>query len=119
MRIFSWMLGGLLAWSAAGAEINFDFNESATGAPPTNFLAVLAGSGQPGVWQIITAEVPPLLAPLTDKALVVARHGVFTLDMGPNYDPAAGPIGQLAEVQVNQVKAIRAALRPAAAAARP
>ena len=77
MRIFSWMLGGLLAWSAAGAEINFDFNESATGAPPTNFLAVLAGSGQPGVWQIITAEVPPLLAPLTDKALVVARHGVL------------------------------------------
>jgi hypothetical protein len=43
---------------------------------------------------------------------VTARQGVLTLDMGPNYDAAAGPVGQLAEAQVKQVKAIRAALRP-------
>ena len=42
---------------------------------------------------------------------VIARQGVLTLDMGPNYDPEAGPVGQLAEAQVKQVKAIRAALR--------
>ena len=42
---------------------------------------------------------------------VVARQGVLTLDMGPNYDPAAGPIGSLAEAQVKQVKAIGTALR--------
>ena len=42
---------------------------------------------------------------------VTARQGVLTLDMGPNYDPEAGPVGQLAEAQVSQVKAIRAALR--------
>lgn len=42
---------------------------------------------------------------------VAARQGVFTLDLGPNYDPTAGPVGQLAEAQVKQVKAIRAALR--------
>ncbi|NLH17556.1 MAG: hypothetical protein GX455_13355 [Phycisphaerae bacterium] len=44
------------------------------------------------------------------------RHGqggVVTLDMGPNWDPKAGPIGSLAEAQVAQVKAIRAALSPA------
>jgi hypothetical protein len=43
---------------------------------------------------------------------VASRQGVFTLDMGPNYDPAAGPVGQLAPAQVAQVKTIRAALRP-------
>ncbi len=47
---------------------------------------------------------------------VTARQGVFTLDMGPIYDPAAGPVGQLAPAQVKQVKAIRAALRPATSA---
>lgn len=41
---------------------------------------------------------------------VVAHEGVVTLDMGPNWDPARGPIGSLAEDQVKQVKAIRAAL---------
>ena len=41
---------------------------------------------------------------------VVAKNGVVTLDMGPNYDPAQGPIGTLAEAQVSQVKAISAAL---------
>lgn len=41
---------------------------------------------------------------------VLGHEGVVTLDMGPNYDPQAGPIGSLAEAQVNQVKVIRAAL---------
>ena len=50
---------------------------------------------------------------------VTARQGVFTLDMGPNYDAAKGPVGQLAELQVKQVKAIRAALRQGAAATGP
>ncbi len=40
----------------------------------------------------------------------VAKGGVVTLDMGPNWDPQAGPIGSLAEAQVAQVQAIRAAL---------
>jgi hypothetical protein len=44
---------------------------------------------------------------------VAARHGVITLDMGPNYDGEAGPVGQLAEAQVKQVKAIKTALRQA------
>jgi hypothetical protein len=43
---------------------------------------------------------------------VVAREGVVTLDMGPNWDPREGPIGALAEEQVRQVRAIRAALGP-------
>lgn len=41
---------------------------------------------------------------------VVAHEGVVTLDMGPNWNPQAGPIGTLAEAQMNQVKEIRTAL---------
>ena len=41
---------------------------------------------------------------------VVAHEGVVTLDMGPNWNPQDGPIGALAESQVNQVKAIKAAV---------
>jgi hypothetical protein len=77
MRIFTWIFGLLLALSVSGAEIRFNFGDYPAGATPTNFQAVLAGTGQPGVWKIVTADVPPLLAPLTDKALDVARHGVL------------------------------------------
>lgn len=45
---------------------------------------------------------------------VTDRGGVVTLDMGPNFDPKAGPIGSLAPAQVDQVKAVKAAVRPAA-----
>ena len=41
---------------------------------------------------------------------VIARQGVFTLDMGPNYEAAKGLIGSLAPAQVKQVKAITSAL---------
>ncbi len=40
----------------------------------------------------------------------VAKGGVVTLDMGPNWDPQAGPIGALAEAQMAQVQGIKAAL---------
>ena len=42
--------------------------------------------------------------------LVTAKEGVVTLDMGPNWNPQAGPIGSFAEAQIQQVKAIKAAL---------
>ena len=37
---------------------------------------------------------------------VVARGGAVTLDLGPNWDPNAGPIGSLAETQLAQVRAL-------------
>ena len=40
----------------------------------------------------------------------VSKGGVVTLDMGPNWDPQAGPIGSLAPAQMEQVKAVRAAV---------
>jgi hypothetical protein len=48
-----------------------------------------------------------------------ARGGVVTLDMGPNWDPQAGPIGALAPAQMAQVQALRAALPPPALSAGP
>jgi hypothetical protein len=37
--------------------------------------------------------------------------GAVTLDMGPNWDPSAGPIGSLSEAQREQMKAVKAAVR--------
>ena len=77
MRMMLWVCGTLLALNAVGAENHFNFADNAEGATPTNFQAVLAGQGAPGMWKIVMDEVPPLLAPLTDKALNVARHAVL------------------------------------------
>jgi hypothetical protein len=40
----------------------------------------------------------------------VEKGGAVTLDLGPNWDPAAGPVGALSEAQAAQFKAIRQAL---------
>ena len=44
---------------------------------------------------------------------VTANEGVVTLDLGPNEDPQAGPIGSLADAQLEQVLAVRDALAEA------
>jgi hypothetical protein len=41
---------------------------------------------------------------------VAVGEGVATLDMGPNWNPQAGPIGTFSENQVKQVKGIKAAI---------
>ena len=48
-----------------------------------------------------------------------AKGGVVTLDMGPNWDPARGPIGSLAAEQVAQVQAIKSALGRTSSTANP
>jgi 3-keto-disaccharide hydrolase len=65
-----------LALPAAGAEIKLDFSVLATGQMPTNFHAVLEGSGRPGEWKTVMDEMPPLLAPLSPRAPVVTRRAV-------------------------------------------
>ena len=42
---------------------------------------------------------------------VTAKGGVVTLDLGPNYDTAAGPVGTFADAQMKQVRAIVDAAR--------
>jgi len=46
---------------------------------------------------------------------VTSHGGVVTLDVGPNYDPKAGPVGALAPGQLKQVEAVKAALASARA----
>ena len=65
------------AWSGQAAEMVFDFADTAEGKTPAGFRSLLAGRGAPGEWKIVMDEVPPLLAPLTDKASVVTRRGVL------------------------------------------
>lgn len=60
-----------------GAERVFDFTESPTDQTPTGFRSLVAGKGKPGEWKIVMDEVPPLLAPLTDKAPVITRRAVL------------------------------------------
>ena len=77
MRNLFFCLGLALALTASGAEIKFDFSDYAAGATPTNFTSAIAGTGQPGDWKIVFDEVPPLLAPLTDKAPDVTKRPVL------------------------------------------
>ncbi|MEY2410553.1 MAG: hypothetical protein QOF48_3223 [Verrucomicrobiota bacterium] len=56
-------LVALTAFSAGAAEKIFDFNASKIGAIPAGFASRVAGSGQPGDWQVIEIEVTSLLSP--------------------------------------------------------
>ncbi len=77
MRISIWLLAAGLTWSVSGAELQFNFAGLPAGATPTNFHSALAGGGSPARWKIVLDEVPPLLAPLTDKAPATTRRGVL------------------------------------------
>ena len=46
---------------------------------------------------------------------VTEKGGVVTLDLGPNYDRRAGPVGGLDSAQLKQVEAVKAALASEAA----
>ena len=70
-------LGCALAVAAQGAERVFDFSEAAVNQPPPGFHSTLFGKGRPGDWKIILDEVPPLLAPLTDKSPSVTKRPVL------------------------------------------
>lgn len=65
------------SFSACGAERVLDFREFPVDKSPPGFRSVVAGGGKPGDWKIIMDEVPPLLAPLTDKAPVVTKRAVL------------------------------------------
>jgi hypothetical protein len=77
MRRFIFCLGFMLAVAGRGAEIKFDFNDFPASSAPTNFHAALNGGGRPPVWKIIMDDVPPLLAPLTDRAPSVTKRAVL------------------------------------------
>lgn len=65
------------ALSAGAAEMAFDFSTTPEGKLPAGFRGLLAGQGAPGEWKVILDDVPPLLAPLTDKAPATSRRAVL------------------------------------------
>lgn len=75
-RILALMI--VIACSLAGAaELHFDFSSAPVGQTPKGFTNALAGGGEPGVWQVVMDEVPPLMAPLTAQAPAVTRRAVL------------------------------------------
>lgn len=71
-----WLVAAL-AVPAGAAERVFEFAANAVDQVPAGFRSTLAGEGKPGEWKVILDEVPPLLAPLSDKAPVVTRRAVL------------------------------------------
>lgn len=65
------------ALPVGAAERVFDFSDTPVDRPPAGFHSVLAGTGQPGEWKVVMDEVPPKLAPLSEKAPVVTRRPVL------------------------------------------
>jgi hypothetical protein len=55
-------------FSVLAAEKVFDFGGYKPNEAPPGFRSIVAGSGQPGEWKVIDADVPSLLAPLTPGA---------------------------------------------------
>ncbi len=77
MRSFFVLTLAALALPAGAAELKFDFSQFPANQAPTGFRSLVAGQGQPGDWKIVPDEVPPVLAPLTDRAPVVAKRAVL------------------------------------------
>jgi hypothetical protein len=73
MRNSLLVLLAFFALTAKSAILQFDFSAMPAGTTPTNFEVALAGGGIPPQWKIVEAEVPPTLAPFTDKAPAVHR----------------------------------------------
>lgn len=70
----------MMGWIPAllGAERVFDFSTNQPGTAPAGFKAFVAGEGQPGDWRVLSATVPPLLEPITDKAVSNAQIPVLS-----------------------------------------
>lgn len=77
MRHLPLVVLAALALPVAAAELTFDFSKFPPDETPPGFRALLAGEGRPADWRIVMDEVPPLLAPLSDKAPVVTRRAVL------------------------------------------
>jgi hypothetical protein len=77
MRTFLALGLALAVWGAVAAERVLDFRDAPLNQPPPGFRSLLSGEGAPGDWRVILDEVPPLLAPLTEKAPVVTQRPVL------------------------------------------
>jgi hypothetical protein len=84
--MFVWTISLLLALSASGAELHFNFGDYAIGTVLTNFDSVVAGEGQPGQWSIVGDQVPSAFgsfgtnAPTMNQSSVLAQTSTDMMD---------------------------------------
>jgi hypothetical protein len=84
--MFVWTVSLLLALSASGAELHFNFGDYAIGTVLTNFESVVAGEGRPGQWSIVGDQVPSAFAsfgtngPTMNQSSVLAQTSTDTAD---------------------------------------
>lgn len=64
-------------FSAAAAEITFDFASMTVGNAPTGFVSTVTGDGKPGDWKIIEVEAPSAFKPLTPFAQKTSKTAVL------------------------------------------
>ena len=77
LRLKSWMMCLALATAGKAAEFTFDLNKFPVNQPPPGFRSAVSGQGKAGDWKILLEDLPPLLAPITDKAPVVTKRPVL------------------------------------------
>lgn len=61
--------------AVVAAERKFEFSES--DKAPGGFRSAVAGKGSAGQWQVITADLPPVIAPLSTKSPLVTKRPVL------------------------------------------
>ena len=76
-KCWPWLSLVVLVWQAPAAERVFDFSKFPANQPPPGFHSTVAGKGPAGDWKVVLDDVPPLLAPLTDKSPVVTKRAVL------------------------------------------
>lgn len=76
MRLLLLLLG-LSTGLSLGAERRLDFADVALGKTPPGFRSTFTGLGPPGEWQVLMDRVPPLLAPISSNAPIVASKAVL------------------------------------------
>jgi hypothetical protein len=57
-----------LATDAWAVQLHFDFSKDKPGQMPPGFVSLVTGEGKPAYWSVEEESVPPILAPLSDKA---------------------------------------------------
>jgi hypothetical protein len=79
------------AAAVVGAERRFDFNELRENETPSGFRSTVTGRGPAGTWKVRMAEVPPVVAPFSPKAPVVAKRGVLA-QLSQDRDETRAPL---------------------------
>lgn len=75
-ELFLWVSLAAFATTAFAAERSFDLGELPMNQAPAGFHSILAGTGKPGNWKIISDEVPLPLPALSTNAPSTAKKSV-------------------------------------------